>query len=112
MSPVARLMPLVAVLMLALTYLAVRAAMPDTGRHERILNALRVLALNEAALNRDILRARDGLLRNYDPLVRSVDDLSDAALAIRALDGSVRRARAVEDLRAALNEQETLVESF
>jgi len=114
----AKLLPAIVLLLVALTYLAVRGAVPDTGRHERILDALRSLTLNEAALHRDVLRARDGLLRDYDPLVRSVDGLRLAALALQELGGdtgvggSPDLALPVRSLRTAVDAQETLVERF
>jgi signal transduction histidine kinase/ActR/RegA family two-component response regulator len=104
--------------LLALTYLAVRGAVPDTERHERILDALRSLTLNEAALHRDILRARDGLLRSYDPLVRSAEGLRVAALTLQASgegdgpQGGADLAGLLRDLRTAVDDQETLVERF
>jgi signal transduction histidine kinase/ActR/RegA family two-component response regulator len=110
----AKLLPAMALLLLALTYLAVRSAVPDTERHERVLDALRSLTLNEAALHRDVLRARDGLLRNYDPLVRSVDGLRLAGVALQELgdEGSPDLALPVRNLRTAVDEQEDQVERF
>ncbi len=58
-------------LLLALTYLVVQGATPDAAQHERTLDALRALDLNNAALQRDVLRSRTGLLRTYDLLVHS-----------------------------------------
>src|SRR5438270_821293 len=98
MSPVARLMPLVAVLMLALTYLAVRAAMPDTGRPPRLCDALRVLARTEAALHRAPPRARAGLLRStiYHGLSDSRHKVSAPSGRIRK-EGGGRKKKAIED---------------
>jgi signal transduction histidine kinase/ActR/RegA family two-component response regulator len=111
-NPIARLVPVVAVLLLALTYLAIRGAAPDTEQHERILGALQTLMLNESTLHRDILRARDGLLRNYDPLVRSLDGLREAGSVIQTLNDNPDLGRSVQSMRAALDEQEALVETF
>ena len=58
-----------AALALALTFVALQGAAPDAARHERTLEALRTLTLSDAALQRDVLRARAGLLRSYDPIV-------------------------------------------
>ena len=70
-------------------------------RHERTLEAMRTLALSEAALQRDILRTRAGLLRNYDPLVRSVDDLVHAAASLQeAGTAATGNARVEIDRRA------------
>src|SRR5262249_24106681 len=44
----------------------------------------RAVILNDAALQRDVLKARAGLLRNYDPLVQSVENLRNAAATLQA----------------------------
>ena len=74
--------------------------------------------LNEAALQRDVLQARAGLLRNYDPLVRSVASLRGAADELRAAgrqaSGETRATidRHTQGLALAVGEQEALVERF
>jgi DAHL domain len=73
------LVPVLAASMLGLTYLLVQATTPDATLHERTPSALRSLALSTAALQRDVLRARAGLLRSYDPLVHSTKSLRAAA---------------------------------
>ena len=60
-------------LLLVLTYLLLRGATPDAARHERRLRAIDALILNQAALQRDVLRTSHGLLLNYDPLVAAVE---------------------------------------
>jgi signal transduction histidine kinase/ActR/RegA family two-component response regulator len=108
----------VAALLLALTYLLMPLATPDTARHERTSDALRALILNDAALQRDVLQARAGLLRNYDPLVESVENLRRAVDTLRA-DARVvggktgaEIGRRVERVSAAMADQEALVEAF
>jgi signal transduction histidine kinase/ActR/RegA family two-component response regulator len=105
-------------LMLALTYVLVQAATPDAALHERTLGALRSLALSDAALQRDVLRARAGLLRNYDPLVSSSRSLGAAASTLGSA-GHVAKGAALEDIErrvdgiiAAVREQEGLVEDL
>ncbi|HEX2886503.1 two-component system VirA-like sensor kinase [Vineibacter terrae] len=118
MKRIGRTAPVVAALLVALTWLLVRSASPDPVLHERTLDALRMLSLNNAALHRDVLRARAGLLRNYDPLVRSVDGLRGAVIGLQtlgtALDDSAGVAinRQLERLTAAVDEQEALVDAF
>jgi signal transduction histidine kinase len=75
-----------AALLLGLTYLLVRGVAPDPARHERILQALHQLVLNDAALQRDVLQARAGFLQSYDPLVQAVDGLRDAVTALRIVE--------------------------
>jgi DAHL domain-containing protein len=70
-----KLMPAVAAVPLVLallTWLAYRASNTDAERFDRALAALDRFALVESALQRDVLSARAGMLRNYDPLVREV----------------------------------------
>jgi hypothetical protein len=118
MSAASRILLLVAALLLALTWLLVRSASPDAARHERVQDALRMVLLNDAALHRDVLRARAGLLRNYDPLVRSVQALRAATAALQGLEvagsgeAAAAMARQLEELVAAVEEQDTLVETF
>jgi signal transduction histidine kinase/CheY-like chemotaxis protein len=104
--------------LLALTYLLLPLARPDVSRHEFTFDALRVLLLNDAALQRDVLKARAGQLRNYDPLVQSVENMRRAVGILRAdgevAGGSMRReiARHVDRVAAAVADQEALVEAF
>ncbi len=110
-----RLLGLVAAaLLMLLTYLLIQ----DADRHERILDALRAVTLNEAALQRDVLQARAGLLRNYDPLVRSVENLRRAAAALHTasqIAGGGTRAeidRQVAAVATAVDDQDALIEKF
>ncbi len=118
MRAAGRVIPVIAGLMLALTWLLVRSATPDPAAHERTIEAFRMLLLSNAALHRDVLRARAGMLRNYDPLVRSIDGLRAATTTLQSLgeatDGAADSAMAGarQRLAAAVDEQEALVEAF
>jgi signal transduction histidine kinase len=118
MTPGRSLGLIAAALLLLLTYLLIQSATPDATRHERILGALRAAALNDAALQRDVLQARAGLLRNYDPLVLSVDNLRHAAAdltgASQVTRGQLRAEidRQVAAVAAAVDEQDALVDQF
>jgi signal transduction histidine kinase len=68
----------VPVLLVLLTWLSFRAVDPDAERYDRALKALDRFTLVENALQRDVLSARAGMLRNYDPLVQQVDALREA----------------------------------
>jgi signal transduction histidine kinase/CheY-like chemotaxis protein len=118
MTPLRSLMLAAAALLLLLTYLLIEGAVPDAARHERILDTLRAATLNDAALQRDVLQARAGLLRNYDPLVGSVENLRYAAADLRMV-GQIARGdmraeidRQVAAVAAAVDEQDALVEQF
>jgi signal transduction histidine kinase/ActR/RegA family two-component response regulator len=118
MGPIWRLVPILAGLLLVLTYLLVRGASPDPVLHERILQALHELTLNDAALHRDMLRARAGLLPNYDPLVRASRGVREAIDTLRVAGAapyggsSPGIERHLRDLAAEAAEQEALVETF
>jgi signal transduction histidine kinase len=110
--------PVIAGLILLLTYFLVQGVTPDAGLHERNLGALRQLILDEAAMQRDVLRARAGLLRNYDPLIRSLESLRDAAERLRSADhiahgpAQTEMKRRIDGTIAAVSDQENLVEAF
>jgi signal transduction histidine kinase/ActR/RegA family two-component response regulator len=117
-GPTWRLVSILAGLLLVLTYLLVRGASPDPILHERILQALHALTFNDAALHRDILRARAGLLANYDPLVRAsqgvrqaIDTLQVAGDAPYGGSGADIE-RHLDDIAAEAADQEALVETF
>ena len=99
-------------------YLLVQSATPDADRHQRILDALDVAALNDAAMQRDVLRARAGLLRNYDPLVGSLENLRHAVEVLKtetpALDGRADGTLVVRVARLAseVDIQEATAEQF
>jgi signal transduction histidine kinase len=118
MTPLRLLGLTAAALLLLLTYLLIQSAGPDGVRHERVLDALRAATLNEAALQRDVLQARAGLLRNYDPVVRSVENLRRAAADLRMAGQTARGGirseieSHVASVAAAVDEQEALVEEF
>jgi hypothetical protein len=113
-----RLVPILACLLLVLTYLLVRGASPDPILHERILQALHALVLNDAALHRDMLRARAGLLPSYDPLVEADRGVREAIDTLRvAGDAPYGGSSAgiephLAHLVAEATEQEALVETF
>lgn len=91
---------------------------PSRETHEAILTALRAVDLNHASLQRDVLQARAGLLRNYDPLVQSIVNLHDTVSKLRFLlseadmdDNSALEAL-VDDLSDSIDRDEKLVEEF
>jgi signal transduction histidine kinase len=112
------LFPIVTGLLIALTYLLVQGTAPDATRHERTLDALRTVILYNAALQRDVLRARAGLLRSYDSLVNSIANLHGAtdglanAREVASGDGQKEIDRKVADVTDAVRDQEVLIEAF
>src|SRR5262245_11425296 len=112
------LAPPVIGLILLLTYFLVQGATPNAALHQRTLDALQQIVLDDAAVKRDVLRARTGLLRNYDPLVNSVASMRDAAERLRTADHVARKSmqrdiqRRIEATLAAVRDQEDLVDAF
>jgi signal transduction histidine kinase len=91
---------------------------PSRETHDGILATLRVIDLQHASLQRDVLQARAGLLRNYDPLVGSVAGLHASAAKLRALfdrsnrDGISGFDDELSTLLAAIGSDDELVERF
>jgi hypothetical protein len=118
MRPVGLLPGALAILVMALTYLMAQGAAPDAALHERTLDALRSIHLNHAALDRDVLRGRAGLLRNYDPLVMHVDRLRASVTILQEASHGIGGAEAqdirhqVDLLAATVAEEESAVDAF
>jgi len=74
----------VLLLLAVLTWLLMRGFATNAASYATILQALDDFALAQASLHRDVLQARAGLLRNYDPLVKAVDAMHDAAARLHA----------------------------
>ncbi len=103
----------VALLLLLLTWLSVRAVDPEAERFDHALVALDHFATLENALDRDALAARAGMLRNYDPLVREVTGLYNSLAQLRqtaAVDDETTAA--IDRLAALVARREALVEQF
>jgi signal transduction histidine kinase/CheY-like chemotaxis protein len=99
----------VAALLLLLTWLLMRGIDVNARPFEQTLAALDEIELAESAMQRDVLSARAGLLRNYDPLVREVQLLEDAVARLR---GPLVDAALVDRLAVWLVRQEALLEEF
>jgi signal transduction histidine kinase len=103
----------VPVLLVLLTWLSFRAIDTDAERYDRALKALDRFTIMEIALHRDVLSARAGLLRNYDPLVREVNALRESLGRLRNnASGDSEEAAAINRFAAAATRQEKLTEQF
>ena len=103
----------VSVLLVLLTWLSFRAIDTDAERYDRALKALDRFTMMEIALQRDVLSARAGLLRNYDPLVREVNALSESLGRLRNnASGDAEEAAAIDRFAAAATRQEELTEQL
>jgi signal transduction histidine kinase/CheY-like chemotaxis protein len=103
----------VPLLILLLTWLSLRAVETNTDLFDRTLGEMDHFARLEAALHRDVLSARAGLLRDYDPLVQetnalvaSLERLREIAANDAAMDAAIDR------LAGSVDRQEELVEQF
>ena len=105
---------------LSAIFLAVIAVGRDAGRpaHEAVMLNLRAVDVNHASLQRDVLRARAGLLMSYDPLVNSVVALRKTAATLHELFANSyfgprgELEALLSELQAAIDADETLVERF
>jgi signal transduction histidine kinase len=100
-------------LLALLTFLLLRGLTTNAPDYAAVLRAFDDFSLAEASLHRDVLKARAGLLRNYDALVKDINDLEDAAgrLRARAFDEGLDLAPA-NRLTTMIAEQQELIESF
>jgi hypothetical protein len=103
----------VPLLILLLTWLAVRAINPNVDLFDQALGDLDRFEMAENALYRDVFAARTGILRNYDPLVRHINELHASLARLRetvAID--VETTASADQLAASVRRQEELVEQF
>src|SRR5262249_55162834 len=111
-----KVMPAAAAVLLVLvllTWLSSRASNMDAERFDHALGTLDRFAMVESTLQRDVLSARAGMLRNYDQLVREVNALNELVRVLRD-DALVRaeEAAAIDGLAASVSRQEELTEKF
>lgn len=91
---------------------------PGVKTNERILTAVQLIDTEHASLQRDILQSRAGLLRNYDPLNRSIRNLHESTAGLHAdlvaseVGDRTRLENMVSDLQRSIASDEQLVESF
>ena len=95
------------------TWLSLSAIDSGAARFDRALDELDRITQTEADLHRDVLSARAGLLRNYDPMVQETDALDASAAELRAsMAGDAVATAAIDRLAGSLARQEDRVEQF
>jgi signal transduction histidine kinase len=105
--------PVTVILLVLLPWLWWRGMHTGTAQADDAERALRDLATAKSALHRDVLSARTGMLRNYDPLVREVTALHGAVGRLRAAAAGDREVAAASDRLASLAaQQEEWTEQF
>jgi len=105
---------LAVILLLALlTWLLLRGIDRNAPAYAVTLRAFDDFAIAEASFLRDVLQARAGLLRDYDPLVKAMQAMEDAVSRLRfhAQTESLDEGP-VDRLAAAVSQQEELAEQF
>jgi signal transduction histidine kinase/CheY-like chemotaxis protein len=95
------------------TWLSLDAVNSGAARFNRAIDELDRIAQTEADLHRDVLSARAGLLRNYDPLVRETNTLDATVADLRtSMIGDLAADAAIDRLAGSLARQEDRVEQF
>ena len=103
----------VCLLLALLTWLLMRGIVTDAAAYSTTLRIFDDFALAEASLDRDVLRARAGLLLDYDPLVRSSEQIAAAVSQLRQQATSEGLDTGpVDRLAAATKIEESLTERF
>jgi signal transduction histidine kinase len=113
LSEIAAGVGVVCLLLAVLTWLLMRGIATDAAAYSMALRTFDDFALGETSLDRDVLRARAGLLTDYDPLVRASKQIAAAVSQLRIQVASERLdPRPVERLAAAIQVEENLTERF
>ena len=105
----------VAVLLAALAWVwlgDLRGVNDESRSLEEEMRALDASVIAESELHRDVLSARAGMLRNYDPLVREDRDLQAAVSRLRAMAADEEIAAAGARLANLVARQERWIEQF
>jgi signal transduction histidine kinase len=103
----------VPLLLLLLTWLSSGAVNADAEMYDQALQKLDWMAVAESALQKDVLMARAGTLRNYDPLVREIADLYGIVGQMHCIASpGARTGPAINALAVSIRRQEELIERF
>jgi signal transduction histidine kinase len=98
---------------LLLTWLSLQSLDTNAELFDRVLGEMDHFTMLEAALHRDVLNARAGVLRNYDPLNREVAGLEKSLARLHdAAPVDAEAATLIEHFVTSLARQEDLVEQF
>jgi signal transduction histidine kinase len=112
-SEIAAGVGVVCLLLALLTWLLVRGIATDVADYLTTLRILDDFALAEASLHSDVLQARVGLLTDYDPLVRSSEQMLAAVSLLREQAASRGLdAGPIDRLAGAVKIEEKLTERF
>jgi len=102
-----------ALLFILLTWSALRSMNDEAESAQAALRHLDAFAATESTLHRDVLRARAGQLRNYDPLVHEVERLYRAIAELStSMPGDAAFTLEVSRLSDMVEQQERWIEEF
>jgi signal transduction histidine kinase/CheY-like chemotaxis protein len=99
-------------LVVLLTWLLIRGLGPPDPATRAALRALNHYTATQSALHRDLLRARAGLLRNYDPIVAHLAAMDRDLQSIRDKLAEPATDRLLAPIMADLGDQERHAERF
>ena len=103
----------VLLLLALLTWLLLRGIDTNAPAYAVTLQAFDDFALAQASLDRDVLQARAGLLRDYDALAKAVEAMEDAVARLRShAQTEGLDAGPADRLAATVAQQEELTERF
>jgi two-component system, sensor histidine kinase and response regulator len=101
-----------------LTFLFVQQRPPDSGQHDRVMLDFQSLERLDTEINADLVSSRYDLLRSYDPFVKKLEEMREAAAGLESIPGQMswrNRERIVPLLAReseVLSEKAQLVERF
>lgn len=104
--------PYLLLLSILLTAAAVQAMDARRRWSNAAADAVTQFSMAQRALHIDLLNARAGLIRTYDPVNADVTATADALSRLRDLPSDKAMHHAIADLTAATARQEALVERF
>jgi signal transduction histidine kinase len=105
--------PVTAILLMLLPWFWWRGMHTGTDQADNALRALDDFSVAQSALHRDVLSARTGMLRNYDPLVRELTELRGAVNRLRdASVGDPEITATTGRLASLADQQEQWTEQF
>ena len=93
-----------------MTFLFVQQKPVDSDQHDRVMVDFQLLARLDAEVNADLLGSRFDLLRSYDPFVKKVNDIQQAAADLQSIPGLMSRRNRAQSVRLLARESEVLSE--
>ena len=91
-----------------LTFLFVEQRPPDSEQHDRVMLDFQLLARLDAEVNADLLASRYDLLRSYDPVVKKLNEIQEAAAGLQSIPGLMSRRNRGQSVRLLARESEVL----